>query len=113
MYEVGTTIYDIESSPNKPNEIFTREYYYDGYNNITYDGDKEIYEPFVKLNGEIVSVNELNKTDYSRPENVIELINGNGCLTTMAYQLADITYNIENEVKTTNISSTHYLYALK
>ena len=31
----------------------------------------------------------------------------------MAYQLINITYNIENEAKTPNIPNTHYLYPLK
>jgi hypothetical protein len=90
MYEYGEWIIDEEggSRPGYPKKIFKTLYYYDGEKG--FNAGKPVaqynqYEPYIKLNDAIISVNETEETSYVRPGAVNELISGNGCLVTMSY----------------------------
>jgi hypothetical protein len=39
----------------------------------------------VKINGNLISVDEIEVTDYERPEKIVELYSYNGSLVTIAY----------------------------
>ena len=113
LYAVGYTEQTRGSQPSRPEEKFITEYYYDGYNNIKYENENKLYEPFAKINGEIVSVNEREKIHYSCPDKIKELLCGNGCFISLTYQLANIKYNIEIDAQSQNVGLGHYLYPLK
>ena len=72
-----------------------------------------IYEPYVKINGEIISVDDTHHHEFLRPEHITELKSGNGCMVTIAYQACIVDYNIEQEARSTNLSKDHYLSNLK
>ena len=115
LYEIGTKEFDefAGSMSGYPKETFKRICYYDGYQDIDYRDDFMIYEPYVKINGEIISVDDTHHHEFLRPEHITELKSGNGCMVTIAYQACIVDYNIEQEARSTNLSKDHYLSNLK
>ena len=120
LYELGYIEYVIPEgqensgvSPSRPEQKFHLKEYYDGYNGIVYDDiqNSKIYEPYILINGEIISVNEIEETSYIKPGKLNELQSGNGVLINIAYQLSIIEYNIEN-IALNNKDPNHYLYNL-
>jgi hypothetical protein len=87
LYEIGTYVIDENSGsrPGYPQTTFIREYYYDAFNNKTYDGNEEVYEPYILLDGNLISVNEIEETTYLKPGKLTELKSGNGVLVNLSY----------------------------
>ena len=107
IYDIGEYKEDSPTVPGRLPSIFITKKYYDGYNQKEY----QKYEPFLTINNNITSVNEIEKTEYIRPEKVIELKSGNGVLVNMSYQMGVITFSIEKEaIKVSD--KNHYLYTL-
>ena len=112
IYEYGNYLADHPGfRPGYLNSTFELISYYDAYNNIEYKESDCYYEPYIVFNGETVSVNEIEETNFQRPGKITELKSGNGCLVTLSYQLCDITYNVEVEAKKV-ISASNFLYDL-
>ena len=116
IYELGAFEEQIGVSPSRPTQSFILEEYYDAYNNISYDNStankKRIYEPFISINNNIVSVNEIEKTHYIKPGKLNELKSGNGVLANISYQMGIIKYTIEDVAYQNKNNKYHYLYAL-
>ena len=100
IYELGAFEEQIGVSPSRPTQSFILEEYYDAYNNISYDNStankKRMYEPFISINNNIVSVNAIEKTHYIKPGKLNELKSGNGVLANISYQMGIIKYTIED-----------------
>ena len=116
VYELGTYKDEIGASPSRPAQSFTIEEYYDAYNNISYDNStsdrKKIYEPFILIDGNVISVNEIERTHYIKPGKLNELKSGNGILINISYQMGMIKYTIEDIAYQNRNNKYHYLYNL-
>jgi hypothetical protein len=110
MYDYGSWQEDVYEGfkPGYPKKTFTHKYYFDA-NKPT--AKYETYEPYVKFNGSLISVDEIETTSYERPGKINELYSRNGSLVTIAYQMCNIEYNIEQEALTIS-NSDHFLYPL-
>lgn len=110
MYDYGSWQEDVYEGfkPGYPKKTFTHKYYFDA-NKPT--AKYETYEPYVKFNGSLISVDEIETTSYERPGKINELYSHNGSLVTIAYQMCNIEYNIEQEALTIS-NSDHFLYPL-
>ena len=110
IYEVGTIDEVLGVAPNRPSYNFKLYGYYDSHN----DKITTKYEPYLIINGEIVSVNETETVNFINPGDIIELKCGNGSLTNLCYQMGEITYKIENDAKKvySEGNTNHYLFAL-
>lgn len=102
--------------PGYPKRTFNHKYYFDAVQGFDNNGEPKIkyaaYEPYVKINGNLISVDEIEVTDYERPEKIVELYSYNGSLVTIAYQMCDILYNIETEALNVT-DENHFLYPLR
>lgn len=110
IYEIGTNTAKPSDgvSPSRPGEIFKLDEYYDAYNSTK----SSVYEPLVKVDNVIVSVNETEEITYNSLDNITSIQNGNGVFTTISYQTSEIEYQLEKEADNI-VSSYHYLYPLK
>lgn len=110
MYELGT--YEIKPgvSPTRPEKIFTLNKYYDGYNEVDYEN----YQPILQLNGNSISLNEIERTSYRKPDKPTELKSNNGVLVNLSYSMGTIVFNIENTAiqEYNNSNTSHWLYGL-
>lgn len=94
IYSIQSEKRPITSSEQAPSIYIYQgadQTYRDDYNNLTY----ESYSPIIYINGQSISVNETNKLLLNNPGKIDSIINGNGVLTTVVYEVCTIDYNIE------------------
>ena len=111
IYEFGNYI-DPGVAPDRHSGQFNVIGYYDAYNKIRYKPGE--YNPTIVLNGENISVNELEHIDIYKPENVTSLTAGNGVVVNLTYSYVEIVFKIEDEaMKVSEEDTDNPLYTLQ
>lgn len=103
LYQVGTweqgpvsNMGNIGYNPGRSNWQFTIDGYQD-FANSKYYSNKEDYQPWIQINDNIVSVEDVKTFDVKKMGKLKKLICGNGTNVEVAYQVRNIDYNIEND----------------
>ena len=110
IYELGTLTETKGIAPGRPGQIFEFSEYYDSHNSVS----SSVYEPYIVINKNVISVNETEEIEYTRPGKLSELKSGNGSLVNISYQMGIIEYTIEDIAKKAykDENHNHYLYDL-
>lgn len=94
LFQVGTwSKTDVFYTPSRPAPKFTINGYYDIYNDKLYDATG--YNPTVKINNSIISVEETRDFETTRLDNIQSFEVGNGVTVNCGYQIRIIDYSIE------------------